>query len=106
MDCLRATPDYETEHKTVVQKYEDQKKISCVTHTEKNLAYTQCEAETVDLCLFMFVPLLLENGCTDLYQTWHAYSLRPARENRRVKTPEIVHTALQPRRQPSSYSPP
>jgi hypothetical protein len=40
------------------------------------------------LFIYVFVCLYLENGCTDLHQTWHAYSLRPGREHMRVKTPE------------------
>jgi hypothetical protein len=29
-----------------------------------------------------FAGLLVENGCTDLHQTWHAYSLRPGKDFR------------------------
>jgi transcription initiation factor TFIIIB Brf1 subunit/transcription initiation factor TFIIB len=32
--------------------------------------------------------LLLENGYIDLRQTWHAYSLKPRRDFRKVKTPK------------------
>jgi hypothetical protein len=42
------------------------------------------------LCVCVFVRLYLENGYTDLHQTWHAYSLRPWRKHRRVKTPDSI----------------
>jgi hypothetical protein len=38
----------------------------------------------------MYVQFCLENDYTDLHQTWHAYSLTPGREHRKVKTPESV----------------
>jgi hypothetical protein len=34
------------------------------------------------------VRLQLENGYTDLHQTWHAYFLKPGRDFRKVKTSE------------------
>jgi hypothetical protein len=38
----------------------------------------------------VFVHLQLENGYTDSHQTWHAYSLKPGRDFRKVKTLKSV----------------
>jgi uncharacterized membrane protein len=37
------------------------------------------------VCMFAYSS---RRGKTDMHQTWHAYSLRPEIERRRVKTPE------------------
>jgi hypothetical protein len=35
--------------------------------------------------VFVYVRLYLENGYTDLHQTWYAYSMRPERDFRKVQ---------------------
>lgn len=40
----------------------------------------------LSVCVFMYVRLQLENRYTDLNHTWHAYSFRPERDFRKVKT--------------------
>jgi hypothetical protein len=44
------------------------------------------------VCMYvcMYVHFYLENGYTDLNQTWHAYSFRPGREHRKVTAQENV----------------
>jgi hypothetical protein len=50
-----------------------------------NLTYT-IEIVCVCVCVCLYVHLYLENGYTDLHQTWHAYSLKPGRDFRKVRT--------------------